>query len=129
MLKYVWNVLHQGLRDSSDQFLGIKDDMLRRGNLKNYVKCFDDILLFAKDLKILAHTFQQLLEIWMTLQPKKLRLSSPDTEPMKYSGMKVSYEGITPDNGKVNTISDLRVPKDFPRDGRPAEKILSKYQL
>ena len=69
--KYIWNVIPQGLRDSSDHFLRITDDILHKGglNLKNYVKNFDDILLAVKDLRTLAHSFQQLLEIcrqsWM----------------------------------------------------------------
>ena len=41
--KYVWNVLPQGLQDSSDHFLHIMDDMLQRGELKNYMQNFDDI--------------------------------------------------------------------------------------
>lgn len=48
--KYVWNVLPQGLRCSSDHFLRISNEALRRGGLSGYIKNFDDILLFSKTL-------------------------------------------------------------------------------
>ena len=73
--KFVWNVLPQGMRSSSDYFLRITDEALRKGGLTNYVKNFDDLLLFAKSLKEMAKIFQDLLEICrenkITLQPKK----------------------------------------------------------
>ena len=49
--KFVWNVLPQGMRSSLDYFLRITDEALRKGGLTNYVKHFDDLLLFAKSMK------------------------------------------------------------------------------
>ena len=52
--KFVWNVLPQGLRTSSDYFLRITDEALHKGVLTNYIKNFDDLLLYAKSMKELA---------------------------------------------------------------------------
>ena len=65
----------------------------------------------------LVKNFQDILEIcrdnWITLQPKNLDLSIPDTRPVKYSGFIVSHLGIAPHSEKVKAIADLREPKDL----------------
>ena len=61
--KYIWNVLPQGLRCSSDYFLRIMDEALRRGGLEGYINNFDDVLLYSKTLKGLVEIFHKLLKI------------------------------------------------------------------
>ena len=45
----MWNVLPQGLKSSSDHFLRVTDDAIKKGKLTNFIKNFDDLLLYAKN--------------------------------------------------------------------------------
>ena len=96
--KYIWNVLPQGLRCSSDHFLRITDEALWHGGLVRYIKNFANMLLYAKILKELVENFHNLLEIccnnWITLQPKKLGLLTPDSGPVNYAGLSMSHLGF-----------------------------------
>ena len=107
----------QGLRCSSDHFLQISDEALRCGGLIRYIKNFNNILLYAKTLKELVENFHNLLEIcrdnWITLQPKKLGLLTPDASLIKYAGVNVSHLGIYPHKEKLQAITEMRPPRDI----------------
>ena len=113
--KFVWNVLPQGMRRSTDYFLRITEEALRKGGLTNYVKIFDDLLLIMRSMKELAKVFQDLLKICrenkIPLQLKKIGLSSPESEPVKSAGLSVSYKGISPHEEKLEAITKMDAPK------------------
>ena len=103
-----------GLTVSSDHFLKVTDKILEKNSMGNYIKNFDDLLVFAKTLKELCFHLQRLFEIacdnHMSFQPKQFGFSSPEGAPVKYGGLRISHEGIQPDPEKIKVIEDLKAP-------------------
>ena len=105
------------MKSSSDYFLRITDKAFWRGGLKGYVKNFDDLLLFANTMKELVEILQNLLKICrekhITLQPKKIGISTPETGLAKYAGLSVSHLGIATHEEKLEAITKMEAPKDI----------------
>ena len=64
-------------------------------------------------VKVLHYLFKIFCTNWMTLQPKKFTLATPDTPPIKYVGLYVGAEWIAPDNTKIQAITEMREPQNI----------------
>ena len=109
---WAWTVNPQGIKTASDAFNQRTDEALL-GKVKGMIKCVDDILITARTEDELMQRIREYYEACkkagIQLANDKCRIGHEVT----FCGVKISNNGIRPDESKIDAIVKAKRPTDL----------------
>ena len=109
---WAWTVNPQGIKTASDAFNQRTDEALL-GKVKGMIKCVDDILITARTedelLQRIREYYEACKKAGIQLANDKCRIGHEVT----FCGVKISNNGIRPDESKIDAIVKANRPTDL----------------